>query len=163
MLYFLFVLIFLLCSINTFGQALWETITDMEQENTFCDVGVGRGYIKGEQRKRFDRLKQEATAEELLALTDDSNPVIRCYAFLALADKHHPDVFVILLRHFADKEEVEIVSGCIGEITTVGEVFLAIAEGRFSEEKKPYKLTAEQKKQLAITLTSPVETQETVK
>lgn len=153
----IFALIFLFCSTPMCGQALCETLTDMERENVFSDVGVGRGFNKDKQRKRFDKLKVEATDEELLALTDDPSPVLRCYAFLALADKHHPDVFAVLLRHLADKEEIEVQSGCLSRMMTVGELFLAIAKGRFSEEKHPYKLTADQKKKVDMSLAVPVE------
>lgn len=131
------------------GQiALWEVLDDMAQENTFSDVGVGRGYNKDRQRTRFDQLKQEATDDELLALTDDANAVIRCYAFLALADKHHPEVFAVLLRHLADNEEIAVLSGCLGRTTTVGELFFSIARGRYSEEKHPHRLTPEQQKEV---------------
>lgn len=157
----------MLCLVSTFfvllypvdmvAQALWEVLTDMEQENIFCDVGVGWGYNKDKQRERFDQLKAEATAEELLALTDDPNPVLRCYAFLALADNHHPEVFAVLLRHLADDEEVEVLSGCIGQRMTTGELFFAIAKGHYSEAKHPHTLTAEQKAQVEALLPLPAD------
>lgn len=150
-------LFILLYPVDMVAQSLWEVLTDMEQENIFCDVAVGRGYTKDKQRERFDRLKAEATAEELLALTDDPNPVLRCYAFLALADNHHPEVFAVLLRHLADEEEVEVVSGCIGQTMTTGELFFAIAKGRYSEAKHPHTLTAEQKAQVEALLSLPAD------
>jgi hypothetical protein len=58
---------------------------DFESENLNM---MGREPIHSNQFRRFVYLADSATTEELYALTHHKSPVVRCYAFDALAYRH---------------------------------------------------------------------------
>jgi hypothetical protein len=89
---------------------------------------VGR---KSPQWESFDSLKNLATIEELKILTNDNSPVVRCYAFWALADKRDTSVFGILLNHLTDTVRVETLFADVGGLPMVADFFLNLAARKY--------------------------------
>jgi len=131
-----FVIILILTSIKITGQPIptstpirdeIKKITDaMAKYNSVDSRGVGYAGQRTEQYNRYEKLKQDATDAELIALTDNSNPVVRCYAFNALANRKNPNVIPILVRHLKDTAGVNTFFGCIVSTTKVGDYFLNV-------------------------------------
>lgn len=63
---------------------------------------MGREPVLSDQFRRFAFLADSATTEELFALTRHKGPVVRCYAFDALAYRHPPRFLEFLHQHLAD-------------------------------------------------------------
>lgn len=92
--------------------------------NVLMGPAVGIAGSRPEQWDRFEILQAKATNEELFALTSDTNAVVRCYAFQALADKNHVNVFPVMLRHLSDTVSVHTLYGCLGGSEKVGDFML---------------------------------------
>jgi len=98
----------------------------MAEDNILKSEAVGAAGVRTEQWNRYEKLKQDATDAELIALTDNTNPVIRCYAFNALASRKSPNTFPILVKHLKDTADVKTFFGCIISATKVGDYFLDV-------------------------------------
>lgn len=83
--------------------------------------------IAGERPKQWDRyeaLHSKATDKELLALTNDTNAVVRCYAFQAFVTRNKTDIFPIVVQHLSDTTTVHTLFGCLGGSQKAGDFFL---------------------------------------
>jgi hypothetical protein len=69
-------------------------------------------------------LRSKATDKELLALTTDTNAVVRCYAFQALAARNKTALFPIVVQHLSDTATVYTLYGCLGGSQKVGDFFV---------------------------------------
>jgi len=119
--------------------ALKKVVEELEAYNVVESEYVGDGGYASEQWKRYNQLKEIATMDQLVALTDYANPVVRCYAFRALAAKNSDQVFPILLAHLQDTTRVETLSGCLGGSEYTGDYFVGVV--KYYEEDYPgYKL-----------------------
>lgn len=87
-------------------------VSAIAAENRLNDEGIGIGWKENSQWKRFYRLSQIATEEELITLTDHPNAVVRGYSFQALAKKNSDQTFPILIKHLTDTATVITFSGC---------------------------------------------------
>lgn len=67
-----------------------------------------------EQYKRFEKLTEIATVDELKELMNHKSPYVRVYSFWALAKKHYDKLDSIILSHKDDNAIIETQSGCIG-------------------------------------------------
>jgi hypothetical protein len=86
---------------------------------------VGEGGDRSETYAAYERLRDHATRERLLALTSHKSPVVRCYAVQALSERHPDiDLLPVLLAHVEDLEEVETQVGCIGMVQKTGDVMI---------------------------------------
>jgi hypothetical protein len=108
-----------------FSNAIKTLIHDMAAENVVMGSAVGFAGIRPEQWDRYEKLSRLATDEELTALTDDTNVVVRCYAFQAMVERRRIDPFPVLLRHLSDTAYVHTLYGCIGNTQKVGDFYLA--------------------------------------
>lgn len=88
-------------------------VTAMANERMVTTRHVGRGGTEPEQWRRYLRLRDAATDDDLLALVDHNSPVVRCYAFRALAERRHAEAFPILVRHMMDTTVVTVFSSCL--------------------------------------------------
>jgi hypothetical protein len=70
-------------------------------------------------------LAKKASEEELIKLCSHKNPVVRCYAFMALAGQGSSRTFEILLEHITDVSQFEANYGCFGGVKeNVTDIFL---------------------------------------
>lgn len=101
-----------------------EITREIAKTNVLMGGAVG---IAGERPKQWDRyeiLRSKATDRELLALTNDTNVVVRCYAFQALATRSKTDLFSIVVQHLSDTTTVHTLYGCLGGSQKAGDFFL---------------------------------------
>jgi len=58
------------------------------------------GFIgrKSKEFKRFQKLKENATTEELIRLKEHVNPIVRTYAFIGLIEKE-PSNAIGMFKH----------------------------------------------------------------
>lgn len=83
-----------------------------------CEL-VGRAPIMPQQYLRFDLLRKQSTDAELTALLKHRAPVVRAYAFEALAERPNIDLFPLLLRHQQDTARLAVSCGCFRFNNTV--------------------------------------------
>lgn len=90
-----------------------KIVNKLETGNRVEDAYIGFGGAPSEQFALYEQLKELATEEQLMSLTNHANPAVRCYAFQALAAKQAKNLFPILLEHMNDTALVVTQSGCI--------------------------------------------------
>jgi hypothetical protein len=105
---------------------LGDIVKRIEEINMFQDSAVGYAGVRPEQYDNFISLKEIATVDELLSLTDHQNGVVRCYAFWALSYNESVNLYPIVLNHLNDTEIVTIQFGCIIFDQQVGDLFIDI-------------------------------------
>lgn len=86
-------------------------------------VGLG-GYITP-QYIRFDSLRKQCSSAELQVLVEHRAPVVRSYAFQALAERPEADLFPLLLKHQNDTAEFAQHCGCISSKSKVIDAMLS--------------------------------------
>lgn len=89
-----------------------------------CEM-VGRAAYIPPQYLRFDSLRKQCSNTELQALLKHHAPVVRAYAFQALAERPEVDLFPLLLLHRSDTATFAQQCGCIGSKNTVVDAMLS--------------------------------------
>jgi len=116
-----------------------EALAVLRGAESFDGAAVGEGGDKLETYRAYERLRDGATREQLLALVTDKSTVVRCYALQALAERHGDvDLLPILHAHLHDVAEVLTFEGCIGHREKAGDVMIRIAREceRLSPERR---------------------------
>lgn len=75
--------------------------------------------IRMRRTLRFENLLKVASNEDLVFLTNDKNPNIKCYAFIGLSRNNYPKLKDIFLEHIKDTSVVKTRYECTGERLTV--------------------------------------------
>jgi len=104
--------------------SLKALVADITKTNVLMGGAVGIDGRRPEQWDRFDLLRTKASDQELIALTDDTNAVVRCYAFQALAEKNYVDVYPIVICHLSDTATVRTINGCLIGSKKAGDLML---------------------------------------
>lgn len=117
-----------------------EIVDNIVEVNVLMHSAVGVGGGRPQQYDNFVLLKSTASKDELIRLTDHTNPVVRCYAFWALISDPSVELYPLVLAHISDSELFEEFSGCLRSREQVGDFFIAAA----SWEEAAVKLTTEQ-------------------
>lgn len=104
-----------------------KIVNDMADGKVLTSKSVGISGKRSEQWDRYIELEENATDQQLIDLTDYNNPVVRCYAFQALANRENINLMPILVKHLRDNETLETCYGCIVSSTIVCDFFLDIA------------------------------------
>jgi len=121
-----------------------EITREIAETNVLMGDAVGIAGERPKQWDRYDILRSNATDSELLALTNDTNAVVRCYAFQALVARSKTDLFPIVVQRLSDTTTVHTLYGCIGGSQKAGDFFLeTITEIRSND--KFQRLTGKQK------------------
>jgi hypothetical protein len=127
-----------------FGQTIrpeiGNTVNRIEKDNMLKSLGVGYGGVRTDQWDRYISLKEKATSEELITLTDHNNGVVRCYSFQALATRKDINIFPILIKHLTDTTIITTFQGCIISSQSVGDYFLEVVTPQYID-LEAYKLT----------------------
>ena len=92
---------------------------EKEKENEIHSDAVGYRGEKTSQYKRFEKLTKKAKLDELIELTEHPSPVVRGYAFWALAKRNYKKLEEIFIKHLRDEEKLKLYEGCIGLNTSV--------------------------------------------
>lgn len=111
----IFFLVTLLGVNLSFGQSkkLTTIVEQIAKINEVQEEHVGFAGTESENYINFKQLKEIATTEELVQLTDYKNATVACYASWALADKSYPDLKTIFQKFISQDKQVETFSGCI--------------------------------------------------
>lgn len=132
----------------------FDTLSDLEKIVDGIERGkrvegplIGKGGVPSEQWDKYNQLKETATIDQLVALTDHKNSAVRCYAFHALAAKHSDKIFPVLLKHLNDKSSAFILRGCIGTTLSTCDYFVHIVTNDYIEAGN-YQLNQTEKKTL---------------
>src|SRR3989344_5493478 len=80
----------------TLSKETDRIVREIEKVNELMGSAVGYSGAKPKQFDNFIKLENKSSKEELIALTDHSNGVVRCYAFWALSHDSTIDLFPII-------------------------------------------------------------------
>jgi hypothetical protein len=99
----------------SFGQTkkLTAIVERIAKINEVQEEHVGFAGTESENYKNFKQLKEIATTEELVQLTDNKNATVACYSSWALVDRAYPDLKTIFQKYTLQDRQVETFSGCI--------------------------------------------------
>ena len=101
-----------------------QTIVDeIAKDNMKQSKGVGYPDKGNSHWDRFEALKTNATAEELILLTNHKNTSVKCFSFQALAERKHPKTFELLVDHLKDEDVIGTFQGCALGSLLVGDYF----------------------------------------
>lgn len=123
---------------------------------------VDRGPVgfSAELTKQYERsmyLREEATDNELIALTNHKNPKVRAYAFEALVVRHHKEVRKILEDHISDTTTFKIRSGCMSSVERINFHFLRLLTPSVLEKTSPLKLTRSEAEAIKARMVEAIE------
>ncbi|MDJ1480006.1 hypothetical protein QNI16_05870 [Cytophagaceae bacterium YF14B1] len=125
-----------------------DTLVDLKtlvariaKSNRIESSHIGRAGSLSDQWVRSEQLKKIAPTTILISLTNHKNAVVRCYAFQALAYRHHQAMFTILLNHLSDTTKINIQSGCLGMQQRTGDFFIHTV---VQDDKDMYTLTTKE-------------------
>ena len=110
------------------GDAAAAAATDLRKAPSLDDEAIGYAGIKSAAYRAYERLRDAATAAELIVWVGDDSPMLRCYAFRALVEKH-PDVALgpLLLPQLGDRSKVTTMRGCMRAERYATDVLLELA------------------------------------
>jgi hypothetical protein len=124
-----------------------SVVKEIAKYNVVESESVGDGGGLSVQWRRFEKLNSIASDVELRALTNDTNAVVRCYSFHALALRKDSALFSILLRHLNDIKEVSTLSYDVGGADKVGDYFIDVLTPKYVD-LRAYKLNTQQREKL---------------
>ncbi len=104
-------------------------VDSMAIYNQVDDRVVGAEGSISKQFMRFERLRQQATNEELYTLTKYTNATVRCYAIQAYCMRNGKDFDLVqttFLRSFRDNSIIKSLSGCRGSNAKLGDYMLSM-------------------------------------
>jgi hypothetical protein len=104
---------FILLLNSCFAQTKQQLINSIIKVNSVHSDCVGIGCVESEQYRNFQKLKNMLTNSELIALTENKNPVIRTYASIEAIKSGKGNVEKLLLNELNRNESVETFEGCI--------------------------------------------------
>ncbi len=143
----LLTVIMLILALNCFGQSPYDKtriskqteqiVAKIEKVNELMGRAVSYEGMRPTQYDNFIELQKTATQSELIALTNHSNGVVRCYAFWALSYDTSANLLPILVNHLNDTALVETQFGCFVGRKKVGDFFINMVT-------PPYKLTPDE-------------------
>nr|GFC11001.1 hypothetical protein [Tanacetum cinerariifolium] len=110
-------------------------VSKIAADNMLKSAGVGYGGVRTDQWERYETLNKDATDVELEILSNNSNAVVRCYSFQALASRR-PNVFSIILQHLTDTTKVNTFMGCIISSEKVGDYFIDVGCYKLTENQR---------------------------
>jgi len=103
-------------------------VNKIKSVNVLMSSAIYRSAMRPKQYDNFEKLKEVASKEEMIELTNHPNGVVRCYAFWALSDNKSIDLFPVILNHIRDEKYVNTQFGCVGDRRMVGDFFINIAK-----------------------------------
>jgi hypothetical protein len=124
--------------------------------NTVSSSAVGFAGSPSNTWYAFAYLTTIATEKELLAMTEDKNPVLKLYAYTALVHKNYKRINRVKKQLSKDNTEVKTMSGCIIGTTTVAKAIEDTGEwyyaGSVEQFEKAIKKDKKYKKELYTAL-----------
>jgi hypothetical protein len=93
------------------------------EDNVLKSAGVGITGTRTQQWDRYESLRSKSSIKELIALCENNNAVVRCYAFQALIERRYKNFLPILIKHLSDTTSVMTFSGCEMDKEFAGDCF----------------------------------------
>jgi hypothetical protein len=121
--------------------------TTIAKENLVVNEHVGYAGGKSKRWGPFEKLCDSGTTLELRALTNYSNPAVRCYSFHALAIRKDTSIFSILLKHLLDTAQITVQNYDVIYPEMTGDYFIRIVTSEYIDSKA-YKLNPDQRQKL---------------
>ena len=106
-----------------------KIVNRIEATNKLHGSSIGRSGMKSKQYILFESLKKSANVQELLALTEHSNAVVRCYSYWAILDI--PDI----VFKKADEEGIKVKYNTLELIELIKENASEFIEKRTVKKK----------------------------
>lgn len=132
-----------------------KIVTAIAKENRLVDGAIGLGGERTEQFDRFEKLKNTASYDELILLTNHPNGVVRAYALWAISYKKDADIFSIVKKHLTDDEVIESQFGCVHSREVVGDLMLELATQEYPDPLTKKLTPAENKLLDSLLIYSP--------
>lgn len=144
----LLTIIFISCNKtkNSFDKTLNERVTEIEALQdyeffiTYFPDSIQARYYSRENPKLtyhpYRYLRDTATVEELLILTDWDNPFVRLYAFSSLEKREYSGLYQIVLDHLCDTTQFYVLSDDHGWFSTTIDMMLHYAENKLTSSEK---------------------------
>ena len=96
------------------GQpTITDIVNSLAEVNSLHHEKVGIAGNTSNQYLNFVKLKETATIQELLHLTEHKNGVVKCYAAWALADSNYPAIEKVFQKFLNKDKEISSFSFCI--------------------------------------------------
>ncbi|WP_035096124.1 hypothetical protein [Aquimarina megaterium] len=109
----LFTIIFSFIVCLCFSQTKQQLIDSIIQINRVDSDCVGYACVVSTQYKRFQKLKDKLSDNELIELSKHDNPTIRIYASIELIESNKGNVSKLLSSELKKNERVQTFEGCI--------------------------------------------------
>jgi len=115
---------------DTLPEELQTLVEEMAKENILSNQFMGKTQTESVQFTRFRRMQELASEAELLQIAEYPHPVVRCYAFWALAKIQYKSLDELAKAHAEDTEVIQSVAGCSFEEITVIDFMLFLSDNR---------------------------------
>lgn len=96
----------------------------IKKHNTVSTVGIGYAGTPSKFWYAFAYMVYLSTEKELIEALEEKSPALKVYAYIGLVQNKYPDTTVFQNKLLQDNSELNSISGCILEETTVKECVL---------------------------------------
>jgi hypothetical protein len=110
-------------------------VSKIEKINELMDRAVSVSGSRPEQFDNFSELQKNASKDELIALTNHPNAVVRCYAFWSLTYDPTSNLLPIVINHINDTTIVDTQFGCIGSRERAGDFMINVVTPKYIDLK----------------------------
>ena len=114
--------------IQKLADSLNVIVHEMAHSGVYEKGLVGIAGRPSQQDIRFRKLKQMASAVELLELTKNPSPIVRLYSFVALQERHENIVSETLEILLNDKAIIVCLTGCLATEKSVGSIISGLID-----------------------------------
>lgn len=130
---------------SSFSETLNERITEIEALRaynsfvTYFPDSVQVHFFYDREKPNYHPyryLRDTATTEDLLKLTDFKNPFVKLYAFSALEKRNYSGLFPIILKHLNDTTEFYVYSDDTEWNTTTIDMMIYYAQEKLTSSEK---------------------------
>jgi hypothetical protein len=108
-----FIITFIVCITSACGQTIANIVDKISEINEVQSEHVGVAGQPSENYMNFEKLKEIASINTLIKLTEHKNPVVSCYASWGLIDKGYTELPSIFSKYLNSEEKVVTLNGCI--------------------------------------------------
>jgi len=128
-----YVLVFLILTFISCGNKL-----DSKVENAVNilieETSINTTFPEGNEA--YKNLFRIATIEDLVYLTDNENPYVRYYSFIALREKNYPKIKEIFFSHKNDTETINTDNGaCLKGFYSIKDLMLWALDPEYHSSK----------------------------
>ena len=116
-------------------QDIESIVNQIAAGNMVTSSHIGVAGLPSSQWGLYKQLKDNATIEQLVALTEHKNAAVKCYSFQALVANRSDKTFPVLLKKLFDTSKIVIQSGCVITAEMIGDYFFGIVALKDADNK----------------------------